>query len=91
VWGTHSLLLTTAVNLSPSVLLPGSALSSAHVCALASATRRYCAQMRLRDILNLNKLWPNFLSSAFVFDSLYDLVVRVPGYTTEMYFASCEV
>jgi hypothetical protein len=34
---------------------------------------------------------PNSSSQASEIDRLCGLVVRVPGYTTEMYCASCEV
>jgi hypothetical protein len=34
---------------------------------------------------------PNNFLCIFLFDRLCGLVVRVPGYTTEMYCASCEV
>jgi hypothetical protein len=33
----------------------------------------------------------NFFKTCFIFDRPCGLVVRVPGYTTEMYCASCEV
>jgi hypothetical protein len=36
-------------------------------------------------------LLPEIYSSVCVTDRLCGLVVRVPGYTTEMYCASCEV
>jgi hypothetical protein len=70
-----------------------SRLNQPHVCTSVSVYLQaflfLCLVKCFKDLLT--SYVQNGYSKGLYFDRLCGLVVRVPGYTTEMYCASCEV